>query len=69
MSDFCKQCSIEVFGEDFGDMKACSTKEDDTNKLYAGVLCEHCGPCQVDSEGTCITHTPEEHKQMYKDSP
>lgn len=54
MADFCKQCSIDIFGEDFGDMKNCSTPEDTAKSLFALVLCEDCGPTQVDHEGKCI---------------
>ena len=61
MSDFCKQCSMDVFGEDFGDMAKLSTLEDTANKLYASVLCEDCGYIQVDHEGNCITHECKEH--------
>ncbi|MDW9491735.1 hypothetical protein [Sinorhizobium meliloti] len=54
MADFCRQCSIDTFGEDFGDLAALSTVEDTEKGLYAVVLCEGCGPTQVDHEGTCI---------------
>lgn len=56
MSSFCKQCSIDVFGEDFGDMAGISKLEDTKAGLYALVLCEDCGGVQVDHEGNCITH-------------
>lgn len=56
MADFCKQCSIDVFGEDFGDMAGLSTAEDTAKGLYCVVLCEDCGPIQVDHEGNCISH-------------
>ena len=55
MADFCKACSIEVFGEDFGDLKGLSTEEDTRKELYCVALCEHCGPIQVDHEGVCIS--------------
>lgn len=61
MSDFCKQCSKDVFGEDFGDMAKISTPEDTAKGLYASVLCEDCGYIQVDHEGNCITHDRKEH--------
>ena len=56
MADFCKQCSVDVFGEDFGDMANISKPEDTAAGLYASVLCEDCGMIQVDHEGNCITH-------------
>lgn len=55
MSDFCKQCSIEIFGDDFRDMANITTKDDIKKGLYANVLCEHCGPIQIDLDGQCIT--------------
>lgn len=61
MADFCKQCSMDVFSEDFGDMAGISTATDTANGLFAQVLCEDCGFIQVDHEGNCITHGKKEH--------
>ena len=49
MADFCKQCSIEMFGKDYGDLKLGPLK------IGHGwvVLCEGCGPTMVDAEGQC----------------
>ena len=55
MADFCSQCSEDVYGKDFGDMKGLSTEEDTVDGKYAVVLCEGCGPCQVDHTGKCIS--------------
>ena len=55
MADFCRQCSIAVFGKDFGNMKGATTKEDWEKGLAAVVICEHCGPVQVDPEGNCVS--------------
>jgi len=55
MADFCKQCSIEDFGEDFGDMAGISTEADTQAGRFAMVLCEGCGGIQVDHEGHCVT--------------
>jgi hypothetical protein len=52
MADFCKECSIEIFGEDFGDLANISTPEDTEKELYACVICEGCGYIQVDHTGT-----------------
>lgn len=46
MADFCKECSIEVFGEDCGDLAGLC--EDDE---CIAVLCEHCGFILVDHTG------------------
>lgn len=50
MADFCKQCSIELFGEDFGDHKG-HCKEG----MMVAVICEGCGFVHVDHEGKCLT--------------
>lgn len=54
MADFCKQCSIENFGEDFGDL-ADLTEGDDTCIVH--VICEGCGfRCIVDYKGQCVSN-------------
>lgn len=55
MADFCKKCSIDMFGEDFNDLAGISTLEDDAKELYANVICEGCGCVQVNSKGECIS--------------
>lgn len=52
MADFCKQCSIEMFNEDFKELEGLC-KEGDAIR----VLCEGCGPPDgvlVDYKGRCI---------------
>jgi hypothetical protein len=66
MAGFCKQCSIEVFGKDYGDMRGITKQSDVADSKYACVLCEYCGPCQVDCDGKCINHSDKEHETMYK---
>lgn len=56
MADFCKQCSLETFGEDFGDLQGLTRPIDTLFNLYALVLCEGCGATQVDHTGCCIHH-------------
>jgi len=56
MADFCKQCSIEIFGEDFGDLSDITTKMKTKDGIYAFVICEGCGIIQVDHEGKCISN-------------
>lgn len=55
MADFCKQCSIELFGEDCKDLAGLG----DEHTLAPGyawtVLCEGCGPTQVDDAGKCVS--------------
>ncbi len=55
MADFCQQCLIESFGEDSGDLKGLSTEDDTKKGAYPIVLCEGCGPIQVDHHGKCIS--------------
>lgn len=54
MADFCKQCSIETFGGDTGDLADLTTREDELNGLFCVALCEGCGPIQVRKDGTCL---------------
>lgn len=49
MSDFCQECSIKMFGEDFGDMV-----HSQYELAPIDVLCEGCGPILVDSQGKKI---------------
>ena len=55
MADFCKQCSIDMFGDDFGDLAGLSKASDTRKGLYCTVICEGCGCIQVDHEGNCIS--------------
>ena len=53
MADFCKQCSIEIFGEDSKDL-ANLRKETLLEGYGLLVLCEGCGFTMVDNDGKCI---------------
>lgn len=55
MSEFCKQCSIEVFGEDFKDMVGVTSAKSWKEGLAGWELCEGCGMIQVDPEGQCAS--------------
>lgn len=55
MADFCKACSIEHFGKDYGDHAKISTPEDTAANRFAGVICEGCGFIYVDHEGNCVS--------------
>jgi hypothetical protein len=62
MADFCLQCSRDVLGvTDQNDMSGLSTPDDTAKGLYAGVLCEGCGPTFVDHEGRCVADCYEQH--------
>lgn len=55
MADYCKQCSERIFGQDFGELKGFSSPQDTADEKYVSVLCEGCGPIQVDHEGKCVS--------------
>jgi len=54
MADFCKQCSIDMFGEDFGDLANLGPAEELGEGEGWSALCETCGGIVVSQEGTCI---------------
>ena len=54
MADFCKECSIEMFGIDTKDLVGLVTKQEVIQGEYATALCEHCGFILVDHEGNRI---------------
>lgn len=51
MADFCKECSIEMWGSDTKDLAGLITKEEVAKGLGAVVICEGCGVIRVDHEG------------------
>jgi len=55
MTDLCKQCSVELFGKDSGDLKGITSQEDWKQGKAAVVICEGCGIIQVDPNGKCIS--------------
>jgi len=55
MADFCRQCSIDLFGEDFGDLKGLTDPESWAKGLAACAICEGCGWIQVDPAGNCVS--------------
>lgn len=55
MSDFCRQCSIEMFGKDFRELSNITKLEDQKKGLYVVVICEGCDAIQVDNDGNCIS--------------
>lgn len=55
MADFCKQCSIDIFQKDFGELAGLSKPENTANGLYATAICEGCGVIQVNHLGECIS--------------
>lgn len=55
MADFCNQCCVSMGFPTGVDLANLSTKEDTEKGLYPVVLCEGCGPIQVDHEGNCVS--------------
>lgn len=49
MADFCRQCSLETFGDDIGDLQGLCDKDE-----IIQTLCEGCGPIYVDHNGSCV---------------
>lgn len=67
MASYCKQCSIEIWGEDYGDLalnKSCDEYKNDDNYCYLE-LCEGCGWILVDKDGLCIDEECEEHGKQH----
>lgn len=64
MADFCKACTEQMFGvfaAENNDMKDLTSQEGWDNGLAASVLCEGCGPIQVDPQGNCVSSDCLEH--------
>lgn len=58
MADFCKACTEELFGvhaAQSNDMANITEPEEWDKGLAVTVLCEGCGPIQVDPKGNCVT--------------
>lgn len=55
MADFCAQCSVDLFGEDFGDLEGLTPPLYQLYNRFAVVICEGCGVIQVDTKGRCIS--------------
>lgn len=61
MADFCKECSLEVYGHNFADFAGLTSVKDWEEGKAAVVLCEGCGEViQVDPEGTRVEIKKEE---------
>lgn len=51
MADFCKQCSLFLFDEDFHDLASLDYEAEEVH-FYA--ICEGCGFTVVNKQGECI---------------
>ncbi len=50
MAEFCKQCSLDIFGEDYRELAGLTP-----DKKGREVICEGCGMIRVDSDGQCLS--------------
>ncbi|KJZ17375.1 hypothetical protein TW86_03720 [Halomonas sp. S2151] len=49
MAEFCRECCVEVWGRDTGDLKDLCDES-----TLASVICEGCGPILVDHQGVRV---------------
>ena len=82
MADFCQQCSIRFFGEDFRDLAIGDDNPDATSTDRFIVQCEGCAPIGtfapngslvltytvVDKDGRCVLDCSEHHGTETMDS-
>lgn len=61
MSAYCKQCSIELFGEDCRNFYMLTTPEETEAKVFSTVQCSGCGETQVNHEGECVSPNCSKH--------
>lgn len=66
MADFCKQCSIELFGEDTRDLAGLGYGLSLAPDEGFVVICEGCGYILVDEEGKCIDPFCDTHGEENK---
>ena len=75
MADFCRECSIDRFGKDYGELRDLCQDKTITLSGDEGfpTTCEGCGPTLVDWAGQCISsnclekHTPEKIFTTYSE--
>ena len=53
MADFCKQCSIKMFDQDFKELSGLIPEGLSKQGFIAEVIYEGCGPTMVDHDGNC----------------
>jgi hypothetical protein len=54
VADFCRACSLELFGEYGGSMDGITSQEDWARNVFNVWICEDCGRIPVDPEGNCL---------------
>jgi len=55
MGDYCKSCSIKLWGKDHKELAGISTKADTDKGMFAPEICENCGHILVNHLGECVT--------------
>ena len=55
MADYCQQCSIDQFDQDFRELAGITSVAAWEQDKACAVICEGCGFIQVDPEGRCVT--------------
>lgn len=55
MGDYCKSCSIDLWGKDHKELAGISTKADTDKGMFAPEICENCGHILVNHLGECVT--------------
>jgi hypothetical protein len=55
MADFCRQCSLDHFGQYFGDLSDLGHPKRAEPGMGWTARCEGCGPIVVDDEGHCLS--------------
>ena len=69
MADFCQQCSEEIFDQDFKELAGITPFDAWNDDKASVVLCEGCGPIQVDPEGRCVSSDClKKHSQSEEDN-
>jgi len=67
MSDYCKQCSIEHFGEDLRGLAGLGDGTPLEPEMGYRAICEGCGFILVDDDGNCVApycKTHGKHKEQ-----
>lgn len=54
MATYCQDCSLDLFGRDFGDFAGITTPDETRQGIYTGVICESCDSIEVDHTGRRI---------------
>lgn len=64
MADFCRDCTIELFGEDLADKNDMMNPDLGEDFMQHG-LCEHCGPGCFDNLGRRLSYNEKNNRWEY----